>query len=219
MDPYPVAGPTSEPLLSDGPFPPPSRHKRRRSAIHGRPKAVLMKWWKPLTAISAPIFLLYLYSLIHPHIPGLPALPKIKIDTGDESRLAWNTEGDKGDAYGGRGCVCGQTKEGKRLCDVYGEAGLTRSRLVEGSGARMRRILAKARAGNVLKVGVLGGSGESVNIPIWIIAEKVSLVSACHGLHPTSDYPQGDPAGPGCYPTLVRGWFAETFPSVSRRQR
>jgi hypothetical protein len=39
-------------------------------------------------------------------------------------------------------------------------------------------------------------------------------VSACHGLHPSPDFPQGDPAGPGCYTTLLRSWFESTFPGV-----
>ncbi len=40
-------------------------------------------------------------------------------------------------------------------------------------------------------------------------------MSACHGLHPSPDYPQGDPDGPGCYTSLVKTWVEKTFPGVS----
>jgi hypothetical protein len=44
-------------------------------------------------------------------------------------------------------------------------------------------------------------------------------VSACHGLHPSPDFPQGDPAGPGCYTTLLRSWFESTFPGVGSTKK
>ena len=34
------------------------------------------------------------------------------------------------------------------------------SRLIEGTGARMRKVLQKARNGEKIKIGVLGGSGK-----------------------------------------------------------
>lgn len=59
-----------------------------------------------------------------------------------------------------RRCTCGDTDEGRRQCDVYGVEGLERSRLVKGTGARVRRMLLRGREGHKLKIGVLGGSGE-----------------------------------------------------------
>lgn len=44
---------------------------------------------------------------------------------------------------------------------------------------------------------------------------SLTPVSACHGLHPSPDYPQGDPDGPGCYTSWVKSWVQETFPGVS----
>lgn len=58
-------------------------------------------------------------------------------------------------------CRCGETRAGERLCEVYQREGLRLSRAVEVTGARVRRVLQKAREGERLKVGVLGGSGES----------------------------------------------------------
>lgn len=43
---------------------------------------------------------------------------------------------------------------------------------------------------------------------------KRHVVSACHGLHPTPEYPQGDPDGPGCYTSLFKAWVQKTFPDV-----
>lgn len=63
-------------------------------------------------------------------------------------------------------CTCGDedSVEGRRLCEMYRPQGLDGSRLVQGSGARMRRALAKSREGEALKIGVLGGSGESLSM-------------------------------------------------------
>jgi hypothetical protein len=59
-------------------------------------------------------------------------------------------------------CTCGEgdSKEGQRLCEVYKPEGLDSTRLVQGTGARVRRALGKAREGKAMKIGVLGGSGE-----------------------------------------------------------
>ena len=69
----------------------------------------------------------------------------------------WGTLGKEEDP-----CECGETEEGGRLCDIYRIAGLRASRVVEGTGARVRRVLQKAREGKGLKVGILGGSGEYI---------------------------------------------------------
>lgn len=86
------------------------------------------------------------------------------------------------------------SEHGDRLCRIYGEQGLRRSRLVTASGARLRKTLRKAKSGVPIKVGILGGS-----------------VSACHGVHPSPTFRYGDPAGPGCYTTILKGWLDTTF--------
>jgi hypothetical protein len=111
------------------------------------------RYWKPLLLISLPFALVFLYSVIHPHVPGLPALPKVKVHL-DHGEM---------DSIGPEGCLCGQTDEGKRLCEVYRPEGLAKSQLVKGSGARVKRIMQKARDGERIKVGILGGSGASLN--------------------------------------------------------
>lgn len=109
------------------------------------------KYWRPLLFISIPFVLVFLYSVIHPHVPGLPALPKLKVHL-DHGEM---------DSIGQDGCLCGQTNEGKRLCEVYRPEGLAKSQLVRGSGARVKRMMQKARDGERIKVGILGGSGKS----------------------------------------------------------
>ncbi|KAJ9116977.1 hypothetical protein QFC22_004635 [Naganishia vaughanmartiniae] len=47
-----------------------------------------------------------------------------------------------------------------------------------------------------LKVGILGGS-----------------------VHPDPEYPQGNPNGPGCYPSLLKDWLNERLPLVRIRSR
>lgn len=42
----------------------------------------------------------------------------------------------------------------------------------------------------------------------------IEVVSACHGVHPSPDYPQGDPAGPGCYTSILKEYFKTKFPGV-----
>lgn len=58
-------------------------------------------------------------------------------------------------------CLCGHTSEGERICSIYQKEGLKHMKAVEGTGARMRRVLQKSREGQALKVGILGGSGKS----------------------------------------------------------
>jgi hypothetical protein len=119
----------------------------------------------PLLALSLPPLLLFLYALVHPHVPGLPALPKVSVHYGDSGYA----DGVGGGGVGAgvlyeeaevRRCTCGETSEGARQCEVYGVDGLERSRLVKGTGARVRRMMLKGREGEKLKIGVLGGSGE-----------------------------------------------------------
>jgi len=108
------------------------------------------RYWRTLLFISLPFVLVFLYSVIHPHVPGLPALPKVKVHL-DHGEM---------DSVGEDGCLCGQTDEGKRLCEVYRPEGLAKSQLVKGSGARAKRMMQKARDGERIKVGILGGSGS-----------------------------------------------------------
>ena len=123
------------------------------------PKNSLRRCWKPLLFISLPFALVFLYSLVHPHVPGLPALPKVKVHIGDDHSLSTGEGGGAGcEEYS---CICGSTDEGRRLCEVYRKEGLEKSQLVRGSGARVRRVLQKARDGERIKVGILGGSGTS----------------------------------------------------------
>ena len=152
---YPAAGEqeSSYPLLSDTTTPTNSTHARRHS-ISPKGRFGLGRWWKPLALVATPFVLLGIYAMVHPHVPGLPALPTVKIHTGGPIK-EWGTLGKEEDP-----CKCGETSEGERLCDVYQIAGLRASRAVEGTGARIRRVLQKAREGERLKVGILGGSGE-----------------------------------------------------------
>ncbi|OXC65398.1 hypothetical protein C361_02228 [Cryptococcus neoformans Tu259-1] len=187
---------SSRPLLSRDPSPPPSPSRRGRPypvASHGYPSihSTYRRLWKPIVILSIPFLLVFLYSLVHPHVKGLPPLPKISITSGGAVSQPYYEEKIVQD------CICGATDEGKRLCSLYHEEGLRNSRLIEGTGARIRKVLQKARNGEKIKIGVLGGS-----------------VSACHGVHPSDRFPQGDPAGPGCYTSLLMEWFKKTFPDA-----
>ncbi|WVQ80909.1 hypothetical protein IAT38_003016 [Cryptococcus sp. DSM 104549] len=187
------------PLLhhsTTSPPPSPSRRRRRLTSAHRFPTlyAAFKRWWKPITALLLPAFVLFLYALVHPHVKGLPPLPRISISHGGSVSQPLYEEKIV------QKCVCGQTEEGERLCGLYHEEGLRNTRLVQGTGARVRRMLQKAREGEALKIGVLGGS-----------------VSACHGVHPSADFPQGDPAGPGCYASVVMDWFHNTFPGIDHK--
>ncbi|EIW71857.1 hypothetical protein TREMEDRAFT_38095 [Tremella mesenterica DSM 1558] len=182
---------SAEPSSSTRPLlePPPSpsllpETKWRRNGHHHRWR----RWMTPVLALSTPFLLISIYAIVHPHVPGLPPLPHMSLN-GLKGQLDEISDG-------ALGCLCGATSEGERLCEVYDKEGLRASRLFEGSGARMRKVLRKARDGEPIKVGILGGS-----------------VSACHGVHPSPEYPQGDPDGPGCYTSLLNQWFTDTFPN------
>lgn len=133
--------------------PPLQSRKRRKTRDFS---SGLKRYWKPLVLLSTPFLLLSLYGLVHPHIPGLPPLPRVKLQLGDSTADT--------DIVGAGirldNCVCGHTDEGDRLCKVYRQEGLEASRLVKGTGNRLRKVLQKARDGVKVKVGVLGGSGE-----------------------------------------------------------
>ena len=144
------------------------RREEDEMSIPGRrlgKRTSIRRYWKPLLFISIPFALVFLYSVIHPHVPGLPALPKVKVHL---------DHGDSEAADGG--CLCGQTNEGKRLCEVYRPEGLAKSQLVTGSGARVRRMIQKARDGERIKVGILGGSGMSCRILGNICRELINSV-------------------------------------------
>lgn len=97
---------------------------------------------------------MFIYSLVHPHVKGLPPLPKISITSGNAVGQPYYEEKIVQD------CICGATDEGKRLCSLYREETLRSSRLIEGTGARIRKVLKKASNGEKIKVSVLGGSGK-----------------------------------------------------------
>jgi hypothetical protein len=133
----------------------PSFRKRRKSPGFS---STLRRYWKPIVLLSSPFFFLFIYSLIHPHVPGLPPLPKVKVQLGDS---AADTDIIGAGAVAVQDdCVCGHTDEGDRLCRIYRKEGLEASRLLKTTGSRLRRVLQKARDGAKVKVGVLGGSGE-----------------------------------------------------------
>lgn len=132
------------------------------SSLHRKHPTLYMtvkRWWKPIAALSAPFILLFLYALLHPHVPGLPPLPTVSIHSGNKYT---GPESFSSGGFGGEvPCGCGATEEGERLCRLYHKEGLKSSRLMEGTGARVRRFLHKAREGHPVKVGILGGSGTS----------------------------------------------------------
>lgn len=133
----------SHPLLSNDTPAPPARRKRQTRST---------RWWKPIAVISVPIVLILIYAVVHPHVPGLPALPRVVIQGSEPARVPYYSEDSE--------CTCGHTREGERLCEVYHREALRSTRLVQGTGARIRRILLAAREGKALKIGILGGSGE-----------------------------------------------------------
>ena len=155
---HPSGSSSSHPLLSQtyslaSPQPPSPKKKRPPSSTHAS-----SRWWRPIILISLPITLILIYAVIHPHVPGLPALPKVVLQTGTETAVSpvplspqYSEDSD---------CTCGHTEEGERLCAIYHREALRSTRLVQGTGARVRRMLLAAREGKPLKVGILGGSGE-----------------------------------------------------------
>lgn len=166
------------PLLNDaGPTSPnrPTFHRQKSHTARSR----LRKWWRPLAILALPPLLLLTYSMVHQML-DLPPLPKVRIDTGGVSSSSSGASWHPGDAevdqaiadevpenkITASSCVCGATQHGQRLCDIYHKTGLRSSTLHRGSGARIRRLLARARDGEDVKIGILGGSGESVLLSI-----------------------------------------------------
>lgn len=145
----PSSSSSSNPLLPQSPTTLP-RKKRRPSTSRS-----YTRWWRPILIISLPILLIVVYAVVHPHVPGLPALPRVILQTGSEPPQTVSTIYAEDSE-----CTCGHTKEGERLCSLYHRQSLRATRLVQGTGARVRRTLLAAREGKALKVGILGGSGE-----------------------------------------------------------
>lgn len=147
-------------------------HFRRRS-----------RWLRPLIILAIPPLLLFLYTLAYPLIPSLPAPPRIRIETGDPINASSALPDPQPSApviSSPDACVCGVTDRGKALCNVYQPTGLRASRIAHSTGARLRRVLGKARDGNVIKVGVLGGSGE-----LGSSLEALGLNTPSLNTHPT----------------------------------
>jgi hypothetical protein len=167
VDSYPRRPSWTSPTSPTFPFRRHSGSKRPVSPLLG---PILRRGWKLVLALSLPVLLITLYSLVHDRVDDLPALPKISVHYDYSGTSEWATEGAGESRLGdsmalapgpnGGSCTCGATDDGKRVCDVYGAEGLEKSRLVQGSGARMKRMLARAKAGKDIKIGVLGGSGE-----------------------------------------------------------
>lgn len=156
------------PLLASYPTSPPSSpHTRHTHTFTSRPRR---RWIKPLILLAIPPLVLFIYTLAHPLIPSLPPLPHIRIETGESIPSTPSSDVDLTSPSSSPApmmvtpdsCVCGSTERGKALCNVYHQAGLRASRIVQSSGARLRRVLGKARDGNDIRVGVLGGSGEAL---------------------------------------------------------
>lgn len=152
------AGTAERPLLGGDAATPPMTPTR--SSLRGPHRLWMRRWMRPMFLVLIPPLLLLAYSFIHPHYPSLPPLPKIKIESGTSTGGYSNTGPEKVTYISPSSCLCGQTERGKQLCDVYHKQGLMASRLVEGSGARTRRLLTRAREAHPIKIGVLGGSGE-----------------------------------------------------------
>lgn len=107
-----------------------------------------------LLALFVPASMLVFYAHLSPHyesLPDLPALPRVQLQINPKEPVPET-------AYL-PDCICGTTARGRHLCEIYGEHALRASKLVEGSGARMRNLLARLNQGMDLTIGVLGGSG------------------------------------------------------------
>lgn len=132
----------------------------------------LRSHWRPsrryalmLAALLVPTALLVLYAHLSPHYDSLPDLPKVQVQINPKPPPAGSESAALSDIEAQQpvllpDCICGSTNRGRALCDVYTEHALRASRLVEGSGVRIRKLLAKLHEGAPLTVGVLGGSGE-----------------------------------------------------------
>jgi hypothetical protein len=77
---------------------------------------------------------------------------------------------------------------GDIVAERRGQWGLLKSRLHQGSNARIQRVVQKALSGMPVTISVLGGS-----------------VSACHGAG-------DDPIHPKCYPSKFFAWWNSVFP-------
>ena len=154
LSPYPYPSDpssSSQPLLHSEGYTSLEERNTNTEEIMAIRRPSTRRYWRPLLFISIPFALVFLYSVIHPHVPGLPALPRVKVHL-DHGEM---------DSVGQDGCLCGQTDEGRRLCEVYRPEGIAKSQLVKGSGARVKRMMQKARDGERIKVGILGGSGTT----------------------------------------------------------
>lgn len=168
------------PLLNnDGSTTPPPPVSPRRAGFprhKGYGRSRLRRLIKPLMILAVPPLLVLLYAFVHPLL-DLPPLPKVSIEAGGKS---WSSSSGSSDSHiavpqeedqaiadempdalqASSSCICGATERGKELCDVYQKTGLRSSALHRGSGARIRHLLARARDGEDIKIGILGGSGE-----------------------------------------------------------
>lgn len=187
-----VDGRTSSRVDSFSPF----RSRRRHSSSSSSSSRLL----RPLCCLLVvPITLVIVYAVLQRVSQATGRVPSLPGPKGLADLLAGSSSAASSGSHTGAtaaSCTCGgsSSTEGDRLCRLYGQETLDRSLLFEGSGARVRRALGKARAGLPLKLGILGGS-----------------VSACHGVHPSPEWHQGDPEGPGCYTTLLQWWIDNTF--------
>jgi hypothetical protein len=118
--------------------------------------------------IGVPVLLLSLiYGIIRGNAPDL--LPDLHLpgiiyggQTDDSVSLAERCICGAGAGASGRGGEEGKGRtEGERICQVYGKEALIWSRLHEGTGNRLKSFIKRAKTGKKLKLGILGGSGES----------------------------------------------------------
>jgi hypothetical protein len=145
---------------------PAGRSQRQRSRSSSNPISFFPNTRKfPLLLvglIGVPVLLLSLiYGIIRGNAPDL--LPDLHLP-----EIIYGGKGDHSKSLAER-CVCGGSQsgsgkertEGERVCEVYGKEGLLWSRLHEGTGNRIKGFVKQAKTGRKLKVGILGGSGES----------------------------------------------------------
>jgi hypothetical protein len=221
VDSYPRRPSWTSPTSPTFPFRRLSGSKRPVSPLIG---PILRRGWKLVLALSLPILLITLYSLAHDGVDGLPSLPKISVHYDYSDASEWPTAGAgasrPGDSMAlaqgasGGSCTCGATDDGKRMCEVYGAEGLERSRLVQGSGARMKRMLARAQAGKDIKIGVLGGSGEQPRAQSRRAALIIYSVGVSRGAPSYRRVPQGRQSRCGVLYDTRHGLVLEDFPAV-----
>ncbi|WVO16761.1 hypothetical protein L204_104445 [Cryptococcus depauperatus] len=127
---------SSRPLLSQDHSPPLSsshwqgRYRAATPLAYSVGRSGRVRIWRIVAFMALPPLLLFLYSLIHPHVNGLPPLPKISITSGEVISELFYEENIIQD------CICGENDEGRRLCSLYHKEGLRNSRLIQGTGAR-----------------------------------------------------------------------------------